>query len=184
MKKVLALSLASVSLAVAHPLIFHLQNPFKEGILHPLTGFDHLITAVAVGLVGSYYLGRKALGLIALFPAFMLVGMLLGFKEVALPLAEFGVILSIALLGVMLISERISLKFLIPAVALFGLIHGNLHGLEAPYFGHSQYTVGILLSTITLHLIGYFVGERLSKKFAKALGYGLLGSALFFLFSS
>ncbi|WP_461828624.1 HupE/UreJ family protein [Aquifex sp.] len=179
MKKALALSLTTAGLAIAHPLAFHLQNPFQEGVLHPVTGLDHLLAAVAVGLVGSYYLGRKALGLIALFPAFMLAGTLLGFKGIALPFAELGVILSIALLGVMLLSE--SLKFLIPAVALFGIIHGNLHGLEAPSFGHAEYAAGLLLSTITLHLIGYFVGERLSKRFAKAFGYGLLASALFLL---
>ena len=179
MRKAVALSLASASLAIAHPLVFHLQSAFEEGVLHPITGFDHLLTAVAVGLVGSYYLGRKALGLIALFPTFMLLGILLGFNGVALPLAEFGVALSIALLGLMLISEN--LKFLIPAVALFGLIHGNLHGLEAPSFGHAKYTAGILLSTVALHLIGYLVGERLSKRFAKAFGYGLVGFSLFLL---
>ncbi len=179
MRKAVALSLASTSLAIAHPLAFHLQNSFQEGVFHPITGLDHLLTAVAVGLVGSYYLGRKALGLVALFPAFMLVGILLGFKGIALPFAEFGVILSIALLGMMLLSEN--LKFLIPAVALFGLVHGNLHGLEAPTFGHAEYTAGLLLSTVALHLIGYLVGERLSKRFAKAFGYGLVGFYLFLL---
>ncbi len=176
MRKVLAISLITTSLAVAHPLAFHSFNPFQEGVFHPITGLDHLLTAVAVGLVGSYYLGRKALGLIALFPAFMLVGILLGFNGMALPFAEFGVILSIALLGLMLLSEN--LRFLIPAVALFGLIHGNLHGLEAPSFGHFQYTLGLLISTATLHLLGYILGEKLSQKLAKTLGYGLVGTSL------
>ena len=181
MKKLIPVSLISFGLASAHPLVYHLQNPLHEGILHPLTGFDHLLTAVAVGILGSYYLGKRALGLIALFPLFMLFGTVAGFKGISLPFAEFGVILSIALLGIMLISERISLKFLIPAVALFGLIHGNLHGLESPQFGHAQYALGLLLSTVSLHIAGYFVGERLSKKFTKAVGYALISSSIFFL---
>ena len=176
MRKVLAISLITTSLAVAHPLAFHSFNPFQGGILHSITGFDHLLTAVAVGLVGSYYLGRKALGLVALFPAFMLLGTLLGFKGVSLPFAELGVIFSIALLGLMFLSEN--LKLLIPAVALFAIIHGNLHGLEAPTFGHFQYTLGLLISTATLHLFGYLLGEKLSREFAKVLGYGLVGISL------
>ena len=44
-------------------------------------------------------------------------------------------------------------------VAVFGLVHGNAHGLEAQVAGNDTlYVVGFLLSTVALHLLGLGFG--------------------------
>src|SRR5215510_9397113 len=66
---------------------------------HPLTGLDHLLAMVAVGLWASQ-LGGRALWLLPLtFPVMMAAGAALGFGGVALPWVEIGVTASVLVLG-------------------------------------------------------------------------------------
>ena len=48
-------------------------------------------------------------------------------------------------------------------IALFGLFHGNAHGLEAPAEGAGLYALGFVLSTITLHVLGLAMGLSAQK---------------------
>ncbi len=104
-----------------------------SGMLHPIGGWDHLLAMVAVGVL-STKLGRRAIwGLPLIFVASMAAGYLAGLWGVALDGTEWGVMLSVVVLGLQVaLSDRINQKWtggngLI--VMLFGLCHGYAHGV-------------------------------------------------------
>src|ERR1700710_2314007 len=71
---------------------------FVSGFRHPLTGLDHIVAMVAVGLWGAY-LGAPAMWLLpVVFPVVMALGGALGVLGVPVP----GVEKCIALSGIML----------------------------------------------------------------------------------
>jgi len=155
-------------------------EPLSSGLLHPFTGIDHLAAALAVGLWGAYLSGRKALLPALLFLSATAFGASAGFKGLSLPFTEWGALLSLPLLGLLLLKGKTSERIALPLVALFGLYHGNLHGLEAPAVGLS-YLVGLLLSTAFLHGAGLLTGRLLREQGLKLAGAGLLLLTLFLL---
>ena len=69
------------------------------GLLHPVTGLDHVVAMVAVGLWGAQ-LGRPAIWMLPVaFPVVMALGGMLGLMGVALPGVEIGIALSAVALG-------------------------------------------------------------------------------------
>lgn len=127
-----------------------------SGLLHPLTGLDHLLAMVAVG-AWSAQLGGRALYAVPLaFMAAMLAGGLIGFGQVPLPLSEPGIALSVLLLGLAIGFERRAALLIASAgVAIFGICHGHAHGLELPVAQDRwDYAGGFMLTTGSLHLIG------------------------------
>src|SRR5262249_56159202 len=91
--------LAVVALcALAQPALAHTGEAaalgLQSGFLHPLTGLDHLVAMVAVGLWGAQ-LGLPALWILPItFPLVMAFGGVLGIAGVALPYSEAAVALS------------------------------------------------------------------------------------------
>ena len=70
-----------------------------SGFFHPITGFDHLLAMVAVGIWGAT-LGRPLVwALPVAFPLLMVVGGILGITGVQLPYVESGIALSVVVLG-------------------------------------------------------------------------------------
>src|SRR5262249_52903159 len=79
---------------------------FATGLLHPLTGPDHLLAMVSVGIWGSE-LGLPAIWLLPVaFPLVMAVGGALGVIGVPLPGSEFLVALSVLVLGAFVAYRR------------------------------------------------------------------------------
>ena len=75
---------------------------WQEGFAHPFTGLDHVVAMVAVGLWATQ-LPRSAIWLLpTIFALFMAVGVSLVPAGVALPGAEDGTAISVAVLGVLL----------------------------------------------------------------------------------
>ena len=79
------------------------------GLLHPVTGIDHVVAMVAVGLWGAV-LGAPAIWLLPVaFPMVMAFGGLMGLLDLPLPGVETGIALSalvLALLPVARITNR------------------------------------------------------------------------------
>ena len=72
---------------------------FMTGMLHPVTGVDHVIAMVAVGLWGAQ-LGKPALWMLPVaFPMIMAFGGAAGAMGVGLPGVEVGIALSGLFLG-------------------------------------------------------------------------------------
>ena len=78
---------------------------FITGLSHPLSGMDHVLAMVAVGLWGAQ-LGAPAVWLLPVaFPMVMAFGGMLGLMGVPLPGVEYGIALSAILLGAAVMSK-------------------------------------------------------------------------------
>jgi urease accessory protein len=183
----LALALATApDLALAHAQVGEVTG-FLTGFLHPLTGLDHIIAMVAVGLWGAQ-LGAPAIWMLPVtFPIVMAFGGFLGLVGVPVPGVEIGIALSGVLLGAAVMTESRPPLFVAAAlIAIFAICHGHAHGAELPP-GTSglTYSIGFVVATGLLHGCGIGIGtvHRFSYgRFAlRALG-GLIGmGGVFFL---
>ena len=146
------------SAAFAHPAVFH-TSPFLDGIAHPLSGLDHILAMVAVGLWAAQQGGRALWAWPAAFVGIMLLGGALGMAGVALPMVEPAIAASVLVLG-LLIATASALPVAGGAalVALFALFHGNAHGLEAATGGVAAYAAGFAIATALLHGAGLGLG--------------------------
>jgi hydrogenase/urease accessory protein HupE len=127
-----------VLITLALPVFAHPQSGvtlgFKSGFLHPLSGLDHILAMVSVGIWGSQ-LGKPALWLLPVtFPLVMALGGVLGVRGVPLPGVEVGVALSAVVLGLMIaLCARPRLWIAAMVVGMFAIFHGYAHGKELPH---------------------------------------------------
>jgi urease accessory protein len=152
------------SLALAHGGGDHVHG-FFAGLEHPLLGVDHLLAMVAVGAIGSRVGGRGVLLVPLAFVAAMLVAALIGMAGFALPSLEAGIAVSVIVFGVALsLIAPLPLAAAASMAALFGLFHGNAHGLEIPGgAGGLAYAVGFVLATSALHAAGTLSALKLRR---------------------
>lgn len=133
---------------------------FVIGVGHPVSGLDHVLAMIAVGLWGAQ-LGAPGLWLLPVtFPMVMALGGMLGLLGVPLPGVEAGIAASAILLGLAVMSElRPPLDAAVVLVGLFGVFHGHAHGTELPP-GQSAllYSMGFVVATGCLHGVGIAVG--------------------------
>ena len=133
---------------------------FLTGLRHPISGLDHVLAMVAVGLWGAQ-LGAPAIWLLPVtFPLVMAFGGFLGLLGVPLPGVEVGIAVSAILLGAMVAREaRPPLWLAASIVAFFAVFHGHAHGTELPA-GQSGllYSVGFVICTGCLHATGIAIG--------------------------
>lgn len=131
-----------------------------HGLQHPVSGWDHLVAMVAVGLWGAF-LGRQAMLLLpVVFPAVMAAGAGLAMAGIPIPAVEIGIPASAIVLG---LAVALALKppIWIPAlsIAAFAIFHGYAHGAEIPAATNPiAYALGFLSATIVLHWIGIAFG--------------------------
>lgn len=147
---------------------------FMSGVLHPLTGPDHLAAMVAVGLWGAF-LGAPALWLLPIvFPLVMAGGAMLGLAEVAIPAVETGIALSAVALGLMVaLAAKPPLPVAALLVGVFAIFHGHAHGTELPESADAlSYSLGFVLSTGALHLAGVGLGFAVEKPRGRAFVRG------------
>ncbi len=131
------------------------------GFLHPVTGIDHVVAMVAVGLWGAV-LGPPAIWLLPVaFPMVMAFGGLLGLLAVPLPGVETGIALSALVLGVLVMFQtRLPLVWTFLLVGLFALFHGFAHGIELPEGADALlFSLSFVVATGLLHLVGIALGE-------------------------
>jgi urease accessory protein len=131
-----------------------------QGLLHPLTGIDHMIAMVAVGIWGAQ-LGAPAIWVLPItFPLMMAVGAVLGVLHVPLPMPELAIALSALVLGcAVAICLRLPFAAAAAVVAVFAIFHGHAHGVELPSSANPlSYGVGFVVATGLLHLCGIMLG--------------------------
>ncbi|MDI9849900.1 HupE/UreJ family protein [Rhodoblastus sp. 17X3] len=160
---------------------------FLTGFLHPLTGLDHIIAMVAVGLWGAQ-LGAPAIWLLPVtFPIVMAFGGFLALIGVPVPAVEIGIALSGVLLGVAVMMEsRPPLFLALAVVALFAICHGHAHGVELPPATSGlTYSIGFVVATGLLHACGIGVGTihrwSYGRLALRALGGLISAGGIFFL---
>ena len=138
---------------------------FMDGLLHPLTGLDHLAAMMAVGLwsaLSATSARRIWLAPVA-FVGMLLVGALLGLNGLALPAVEPMIAASLLVMG-LLVATRAKLPLGVTAgvVGMFAVFHGIAHGTELAGGGNGfAPLLGMLVATIALHLAGVGLGLAL-----------------------
>lgn len=157
--------LALVALVMAPAAQAHVAEggagSVMAGLLHPVTGLDHVVAMVAVGLWGAV-LGMPAVWLLPVaFPMVMAFGGLAGMVGLPLPGVETGIALSALVLGVMvMLQQRLPLMVAAGLVGLFALFHGYAHGLELPDGADALlFSLAFVVATGLLHLVGIALGE-------------------------
>lgn len=130
------------------------------GLLHPVSGLDHVLAMVAVGLWGAQ-LGMPAIWVLPVaFPLVMALGGMLGFLGVPIPGIEVGIAASAVVLGAAVAFElRPRLVIAALVVGCFAIFHGHAHGTELPP-GQSAllYSLGFVIATGGLHALGIGIG--------------------------
>lgn len=140
-------------------------NGLASGATHPLSGFDHLLAMVAVGILGAQ-LGSRAIWKVPVtFAAFMVVGGALALAGIGLPGVEPAIALSVLVLGsAIAVSKKLPLGWALACVALFAVFHGHAHGEEMPLIANAAvYATGFVLSTAALHVTGVLIGHYAPK---------------------
>jgi urease accessory protein len=190
MKRLLPLLLlvGSIAPAMAHPVQCHSQDLVsagQAGFLHPLTGLDHLLVMIAVGL-WAVQLGGRALWLLPCsFVGSMMIGGALGLTGIHQPLVEHGILASIILLGTALgMAWRPSQLIASLCVSAAGLCHGYAHGSEIPSGAIPiLFIAGMMAGTALLHVLGLGGGLIIKHhRFQSAIrvsGFMLLAVAVY-----
>ncbi|UVC14961.1 HupE/UreJ family protein [Mesorhizobium onobrychidis] len=152
------------SLAFAHSGGAHVYG-FFAGLEHPLFGMDHLLAMVAVGMIGALASGRSIVLVPLFFVSAMVAGALLGMAGIGLPSLETGIALSLVTFGAMVgLARPLPLAAAAALTALFGLFHGNAHGLEISESASGiAYAAGFMLGTSMLHAIGVLSVFKLAR---------------------
>ena len=181
--------LASAPSAFAHPLKGEATG-FLTGFRHPISGLDHVLAMVAVGLWGAQ-LGAPAVWLLPVaFPLVMAFGGMLGLMGVPIPGIEYGIAASAILLGAAVMFEvRPPLAVAALLVGFFAIFHGHAHGAELPP-GQSAmlYSIGFVIATGCLHAVGIGIGtvHRWSwgQKFLRVAGALVALGGVFFMYKA
>jgi urease accessory protein len=130
------------------------------GLHHPVSGLDHVLAMVSVGLWGAQ-LGAPAVWLLPVtFPMVMAFGGMLGLLGVSLPGVEVGIALSGVLLGLAVLVEWRPPPWMAGVmVGFFAIFHGHAHGTELPAGASGLlYSIGFVMATGTLHAVGIGIG--------------------------
>jgi len=156
--------LATLAWLLPAALLAHTRGGEAAGLLaglsHPVSGLDHVLAMVAVGLWGAQ-LGPPAVWLLPVaFPMVMALGGTLGLVGVHLPGVEIGIALSAIGLGaVVLFEAKPKLAVAAALVGFFAIFHGHAHGTELPQGANGLlYSIGFVVATGLLHLAGIGIG--------------------------
>ena len=163
---------------------------FVSGMLHPVTGLDHVVAMVAVGLWGAI-LGHPAIWVLPVaFPLVMAAGSILGIIGIPVPAIDIGVALSGIVLGTMVATvSRPPLAIAFFLISIFAIYHGYPHGVALPDFGMPLlYISGFVFSTGLLHLSGVALGLvfrwRCGQLIVRAAGCVIAVVGAYYLFNS
>ena len=154
-----------------------------SGILHPLTGFDHLMLALGMGMLFTQMHSFKkgfaslAIGLVAGFVLSLSVNLNSLF-------IEYGILLSIVLLTMALMSRYFNValnqnhemsvktvyKFLIIGFGALAMFHGAAHAIEVPANSNTAgFFTGMIVAMLGLYTIGKGIATYLNTHLQDSL---------------
>ena len=182
MKKIVLSSLlvGFSNLVIAHPgheLVGNGLSSAYAGFLHPLTGWDHLLVMLAIGIWANKLGGKARWQLPLTFLTSMTIGAVLGLGGMTFSGVETAIAASVMAMGLLLaINLPIAAISRIGIVAIFAVFHGMAHGVEL----HSQQSYaalgGMLIATALLHGIGLLLASQrlnLASWLQTALAWGI-----------
>ena len=163
---------------------------FLSGLSHPVSGLDHVVAMIAVGLWGAQ-LGMPAVWVLPVaFPMLMAFGGTLGLIGIPLPGVEIGIALSAVVLGALVLGQvRLPLAIAVAAVACFAVFHGHAHGTELETGQNAMlYSLGFVIATGLLHGVGITTGLiqrwEVGGNVLRGAGALVMASGLYFLWGA
>ena len=150
--------------ALAHSGGGHIAG-LADGFMHPVTGLDHLLIAIAAG----FWAGRSGdhwVADVGYFLSLLLGGMLLGAVCMAFPQLQLSTIL-VLILTVAFIALSIAApqRFASVFFGAFAVYHGMVHMLEMPApVAAMGYMVGLLFSTGLLLMLGLILRQVVATR--------------------
>jgi len=158
------LAMLTPAVAFAHTGVGDTSG-FVHGFGHPISGLDHVLAMVMVG-VFAWQLGGRALWLVpTTFIAVMAIGGALGIAGIGVPFVEIGIAVSVVVFGAIVAFDlKAPTVAAMGVVGLFAVFHGHAHGAEIPEdAGGVAYAAGFTIATALLHLGGISSGFLISK---------------------
>jgi len=128
-----------------------------------LSGLDHILAMVAVGLWAAQLGGRARWLVPASFVGVMALGGALAMAGLRMPFTEEGIMLSLLVFGILVaVAARFPLAASMAIVGLFAFFHGHSHGTEMPAnaVGYA-YGAGFMLATVGLQACGIGTADLL-----------------------
>jgi len=166
-----------------------LSGGFGAGFAHPFGGGDHLLAMVCVGAWGAQLGAPLRLALPFTFPLMMVAGAALALWGLPMAAVESGIALSVLALGACIACRwRAPVWAACALVAGFALLHGYAHGRELPVAADpAGYSLGFVLATGLLHVLGIGIGElgvRVSGAALRGFGAAVAAVGAGFLYSA
>jgi len=191
-KKVMSLAVRSIAIATAvfsGSALAHtgtetfMASTFANGLLHPLTGLDHLIMLLGVGFLAAQMKGKQVSIILGALLT-MLIGTGFGALTGLITGMESLILASVFIVAVAVWkqSEQVETKMnlLSSAAVVMVLFHGWAHGVEAPAAQLVQFVPGMLISAAALLTLGAVIGRQVSAKWLSP-SLGLSGILVAFL---
>lgn len=164
---------AAASPAFAHE--GHETTGLLAGMLHPVTGADHLLVTLGLGLLAGLVStlqvgGKPAAGAAGRLALAVVLGACAGVMLVSVglvgqtlsALAEPAAALGLLVIALMLAgAERLSPRTLAVAAAAVSLPHGLLHGLESQ---GPAFLAGLVLTSLMLFAAGSLLGRQIASR--------------------
>lgn len=156
----------------------HDAGGFVSGVMHPLTGTDHLMAMLAVGLWAASLGGRAVWALPLAFVSALAAGGVAGVMGVQVTLVEPAILASLVVFGVATaIALKVPLAAALAGTAAFGVVHGLAHGSEV-VGDFLPFATGFVLASLALHLAGLLIGRLPILPRALGAGVAMAGVAL------
>ncbi len=180
---VLMATLGSQQMVFGHHAEVMQGHPLIQGLSMPLHGLDHMLMAIAVGII-AVQLGGRAVWLAPLgFSLVLLTGGLLNLGGISVPLLEPMIFASLALAGAQLsLKNRLPAGIIVARFSLLGAFHGQalIQPLlaEAPLADLLLFTGGCLFSALLLLSSGVGIGFLFKKKASQRDPFPFAGAAL------
>lgn len=158
-------------LAMAHP--GHALGSLSAGFWHPLTGWDHLLVMLAVGVWASRFNQHARWTMPASFLGMMAVGMALSLAGIRMQGIELMLSASVVVMGLLLLlATNLPATLRIGLLMVFACLHGIAHGTELANQQVLLAMLGMLLATAGLHAAGVVLGLQ-QRPIAQRLPAGL-----------
>jgi urease accessory protein len=166
----LAISIIGSSLpAAAHPGNSP-ANDFLTGLTHPLSGIDHLVPMIALGIWAAIMRGRSLWLLPMAFLSAMAMGASFGQMNMSLPLTEPVILASAVVLSVLAVLRlRFHQTVAVALTSVFAIAHGHAHAMELPaQVSFQLYGIGFISATAALHMSGILIAYLTSNTEVRA----------------
>lgn len=166
------------ALASAHPGHPGHEADWVAGLLHPLTGIDHLLALLGVGIWSRYLDGQARWAVPTAFAGSILLGGGIAAIGVSVPGIgyELGIASSVVILGALVATARVlPTPASVALASLFAVCHGYAHVAEL----HSTASAaGYVAGFMAMSILCIAAGVGLGTLFSRGRVHAYLGRAV------